>query len=92
MEILKKYISLLKNPFLNDLHIDNISISNRISSGEKNHKDFNGYIDDYKIKRVSIILTKIKKYVKSYDGGTKWNFFLIEDGESLKRYSDVWRP
>ena len=30
-------------------------------------------------------------YIKSYDGGTKWMYFLIEDKEFLKRYSDICR-
>ena len=33
-------------------------ISSMISSGEKNYKYFIGYKDDYKIKLLSIILTK----------------------------------
>ena len=28
-------------------------------------------------------------YIKSYDGGTKWMYFLIEDEELLKKYNDV---
>ena len=42
--------------FFNDVYIDNILIPNRISSGEKNHKYFTGYIDEYKIKPFSITL------------------------------------
>ena len=35
-----------------------------------------------------ITLPKTSKYVKSYDGQTKWMYFLIEDGALLeKRYT-----
>ena len=29
-------------------------------------------------------------YVKSYDGQTKWMFFLIENDECLEKYNSVW--
>ena len=32
------------------------------------------------------MLPKIIPYVKSYDGQTKWMYFLIEDDGLLKKY------
>ena len=29
-------------------------------------------------------------YLKGYDGETKWVYFLIEDDDLLKKYSDNW--
>ena len=46
--------------------------------------------NDYKIKPFCIILLKTSTYVKSYDGETKWIYFLIEDDELLKNYHNVW--
>ena len=41
------------------MNIDNILISNKISSGEQNYKCFIGYMDDnYKIKLLNIMLPK----------------------------------
>ena len=28
--------------------------------------------------------------VKSYDGQTKWMYFLIEDNDLLKKYNAIW--
>ena len=28
--------------------------------------------------------------VKSYDGHTKWMYFLIEDDELLEKYNTIW--
>ena len=42
--------------------------------------------DDYKIKLVKTIAYA---YVKSYDGETKWRYFLIEDDELLKKDNDI---
>ena len=70
-----------KDPiFLNDVGINNIIVSNKISSGKKHYEYFIDYVDEYKIKSFTIILPKTTAFVKSYDGGaTKWMYFLIED-------------
>ena len=60
------------------INIDNILISDKISSVKKNYENFIKYIDDdYKIKLFSVIFLKTSAYVKHYDGETKWMCFLI---------------
>ena len=69
--------------------IDNILISGKDFSGEENYKYFFVYMDDdYKIKPFSIVLPKTSAYVKSYDGETKWMYFLNENDESLEKYDE----
>ena len=54
-------------------------MSNKIPSGERNSKYFICYLfDDYKIKLLHIMLPKTRVYVKSYDGQTKWIYFLLK--------------
>ena len=37
------------------------------------------------------MLPKTSAYVKSYDGQTKWTYFLIEvDDLLLKKYNTIW--
>ena len=36
------------------------------------------------------MLPKTSAYVKSYDGQTKWMYFLIEDYELLEKYNTIW--
>ena len=36
------------------------------------------------------MLPKTSAYVKSYDGQTKWMYFLIEDDELLEKYNTIW--
>ena len=33
---------------------------------------------------------KTRAYVKSYDGQTKWIYFLIEVDELLEKYNAIW--
>ena len=54
-------------------------MSNTVSSGKKIYKYFIGYKDDdHKIKSSHIMLPKTSAYVKSYDGETKWMYFLLK--------------
>ena len=56
--------------FVKDVDIDNILISKKISSGKKSYQYFIGYMDDYRVKPFSIILTKTSAYVKMCEGET----------------------
>ena len=77
MKLKKKKNRCYKDPvFLNDVNNNNLLISTKISSCEKNYKYFIAYGDEYKIKRFTIILPKTSAYLKSYDGrANKWMFF-----------------
>ena len=58
--------------FLEDVEIDKVLVSKKISSGKKIYKYFIGYLcDDYRIKPLQIILSKRSAYIKSYDGQSK---------------------
>ena len=66
--------------FLGDVDIEKVLISNKIFFGEKNYKYFIGYLyNGNKVKPLNIMLSKTSAYVKSYDGQTKWMYFLIKD-------------
>ena len=36
------------------------------------------------------MLPKTSAYVKSYDGQTKWMYFLIEDDDLSEKYNTIW--
>ena len=48
--------------------------------------------NDKKVKPLHIMLPKTSAYVKSYDGQTKWMYFLIEgdDDDLLEKYNTIW--
>ena len=43
-----------------------------------------------KVKLLSIMLPKSSAYVKSYDGQTKWMYFLTEDDDLSEKYYAIW--
>ena len=58
---------------------------------KKNYKYFITYLYNHgKVKPLHIMLPKKRAYVKSYDGQTKWMYFLIEDDDLLERYNTIW--
>ena len=76
--------------FLRNLDIEEVLVSHKISSGEKNYKYFIGYLyNDHKVKPFHIMLPKTSAHVKSYNGQTKWMYSLIEDNDLLQKYSTI---
>ena len=54
--------------FLEDVDIQKVLVSSKISFGEKNYKYFISYLYDFhKVKPLHIMLPKTSAYVKSYD-------------------------
>ena len=71
--------------------IQKMLVSNKISFGEKNYRYFIGYLyNGNKVKPLNIVLSKTSTYVKSYDGQTKWMYFLIGDDDLLEKYNTIW--
>ena len=46
--------------------------------------------NDHKVKSLHIMLPKTSDYVKSYDGETKWMYFLIENEDLSEKYNTIW--
>ena len=91
IEIEKNTFYCYKSPiFLNDLDIDKVLVSNKISFGEKSYKYFIGYFyNDHKVKPLYIMLPKTSAYFKSYDGKPQWMYFLDNDDEFLKKHNTI---
>ena len=90
-EIEKHKFQYYKNPiFSEDVNIDNVLLSNKISFSGKNYKYFIGYLyDGFIIKPLHIMLSKRSTYIESYNVQTKWNFFLIEDNNLSKKCNTI---
>ena len=73
-EIEKKTFYRNETPIFknDDVDIEQVLVSNKISLGEKNCKYFIDYLDnDNNVKRLHIMLPKASAYLKGYDGQTK---------------------
>ena len=76
---LKKNITTVKVLDLWDVDINNILVFSKINLGEET---IDYLYDDYKIRPLHIMLPRTKAHGKSYNGQTKWMYFLIEDGKT----------
>ena len=92
IEIEKNKFYHHKNPILlKDVDIEKVLVSSKISSGEKNYKYFIDYFyNDHKVKPLHKMLPKTSAYVRSFDGQTKWMYFLTEDDDLLEKYNTLW--
>ena len=89
IEIEKNKFYRHKSPLpLRDTDIEKVLVSNKISFGVKNYKHFIGYLH-HKVTCLHIMLPKTRAYVKSYDGQTKWMYFLIVDDDLLEKYNTI---
>ena len=87
----KKFYHHQSPILLKNVDIEEVLVSNKISSGEKNYKYFFGYLyNDYKVKPLHIMLSKTSAYIKSSDGQTKWMYFLVQDDDLLEKYNTIW--
>ena len=87
IEIEKNKFYRHKTPiFFGNVDIEKVLVSNKISFGEKNCKYFTGYLyNGNKVKPLNMMLPKTSAFVKSYDGQTKWMYFLIENNGLLEQ-------
>ena len=77
----------IEDVFLEDIDIEKVLVVNKIFSEETNNIYFFGYLDnDFKVKPLHLKLPKTSTYTKSYDGQTKWMYFLIEDDDLLQKH------
>ena len=57
----------------------------------KNYNYFIGCLcNGSKVQPLNIMLPKTSGCVKSYDGKTKWMYFLVEDNDLLEKYDAIW--
>ena len=86
----EKKITAKKSYVLKDVDIEKVFVSNKTSPGEKSYKYFIGYLyDGYKVNQLHIILPKTSARIKSYEGQTKWMYFLIEFDDLLEKYNAI---
>ena len=73
--------------FLKHVNIEKLLASKKIYFDEESYRYFFGYFyNEHKVMPLHIMLRKTRAYVKSYDGQTKWIYFLTENDDILQKY------
>ena len=74
---------------MDNIDINKIVVSNKISFGKNDFEYFIGYRDAKKIRHLCIFLQKMSAYKRDFDK-TKCMSFLIKDEKLLEKYNDIW--
>ena len=86
-----KFYRYMTPSLIKDADIEKVLVSNKIFFDERNYTYFVSYLcNNYKVKPLHIMLPKTNAYIKSYDGETKWVYFLTEDDDLLEMYNTIW--
>ena len=75
-----------KSPILgNNIDINKLAVSNKVSFGKKDFKYFTGYKDLRIIRPLCIFPPKVSAYRRDFDG-TKYMCFLMKSDKLLEKY------
>ena len=90
-EIEKCKFHLYKRPIsIDNIDINKIAVSNKISFIKNGFKYFIGYKDAKKNRPLCILLPKLSAYRRDFDK-TKCMSFLIKDEKLLEKYNEIWK-
>ena len=73
---------------IDNIDVNKIVVSNKISVGKNDFKYFTGYKDTKKVRPLHIFLPKMSAYRKGFDK-TKCMSFLIKDEKLLEKYNEI---
>ena len=80
-----------KSPILIDnININKIVVSSKVSLGKKDFKYFIGYKDAKNDTPLCIFLPKMSAYRRDFDK-TKCMSFFIKDETFLEKYNEIWK-
>ena len=89
IKIKKQKLHQYKRPFsIDDIDVNKIVVSNKVSFDKNRFKYFTGYKDTKKILPLFIFLPKMSAYRRNFDK-TKCMIFLIKDNKLLEKYNEI---
>ena len=74
---------------MENIDINEIVVSTKVSFGKKGFKYFIGYKDDKKVEPLCLFLPKMSAYRRDCDE-TNYMSFFIKDDELLEKYNEIW--
>ena len=87
----KKEFHKSKQPVDLDLvKVDQIVVSDKFRHNDHGFKCFTGYEEAEIVKPLCIILSQMTGYIKYFENGGKSMSFIINDGDVLDKYNEIW--
>ena len=86
----KNFYSSKEAILLDSVDLSKIVVSSRWKLNAATYKYFCGYLDNYIIKPLCVILPQMNGYIKYFDNGGENMSFVTDDKEVYRKYNEIW--
>ena len=86
----KEFYSSKEAILLDSIDLSKIVVSNKCKINDTTYKYFCGYLNNYIIQPLCVILPQMSGYIKYFDDGGKNMIFVTDDKEVYKKYKEIW--
>ena len=75
---------------LDSVDLGKIIVSNKWKINDTTYKYLCGYLNNYTIQPLCVILPQMNGYIKYFDDGGKNMSFVMDDEEIYEKYNEIW--
>ena len=86
----KTFYSSKEALLLDSVDLSKIVVSSRWKLNDTTYKYFCGYLNNYVIKPLCVILPQMNGYIKYFDDGGKNMSFVTDDEKVCEKYDEIW--
>ena len=86
----KEFYSSKEAILLDSIDLSKIVVSKKWKIDDKTYKYFCGYLNNYVIKPLCVILPQMNGYIKYFDEGGKYMSFVTDDEKVCDKYNEIW--
>ena len=86
----KTFYSSKEVILLDSIDLSKIVVSSRWKLNDTTYKYFCGYLNNYVIKPLWVILPQMNGYIKYFDDGGKNMSFVTDDEKVYEKYDEIW--
>ena len=86
----KEFYSSKQAISLDSIDLSKIVVSNKCKINDTTYKYSCGYLNNYVIQPLCVILPQMSGYIKYFDKGGKNMSFVTDDEEVYKKYNEIW--
>ena len=86
----KTFYSYKEAILLDSVDLSKIVVSSRWKLNDTTYKYFCGYLNNYVIKPLCVILPQMNGYIKYFDDGGKNMSFVTDDEKVYEKYDEIW--
>ena len=86
----KKFYSSKQAISLDSVDLSKIVVSKKWKINDKTYKHMCGYLNNYTIQPLCVVLPQMDGYIKYFDDGGKNMTFVTEDEKNCEKYNEIW--